>query len=141
MHGLDLSDEMVRRARGLFPELTFQQGDMRRLPFEDEVWGGIVSFYAIIHVERAGVVDVLREWWRVLRPGGSVALAFHGGEGELHSDDWFDQRVALSVSLFEEEEMRTYLSDARFTEIELSSRSHYDFEYPTQRMYAIGRKG
>ena len=138
--GLDLSEEMVRRARGLFPKLTFEQGDMRNPPSEDESWDGLVSFYALIHVERERVVETLAAWWRVLRPGGSLALAFHGGQGELHSDEWFDQPVALSVSLFEEEEMTTYLGEARFTGIHIASRPPYDFEYPTQRMYAIAHK-
>ena len=46
---------------------------------------GIVSFYAIIHLTRAEAAMTLQEFARVLQPGGFLLLAFHGGEGEIHS--------------------------------------------------------
>src|SRR5256885_9066218 len=66
---------------------------------------GIVSFYAIIHLTRAEAAMALQEFARVLQPGGFLLLAFHGGEGEIHSSEWFGQPVAIDVTLFEGGEM------------------------------------
>src|SRR5262245_59466201 len=68
--GLDLSPVMVEQARELHPAIAFAVADMRSLPLEDGALGGIVAVYSLIHIPRVEVVAVLREFWRVLRPGG-----------------------------------------------------------------------
>jgi SAM-dependent methyltransferase len=88
--GGDLSPEMIAVARRLNPGLRFEQGDMRvlrALPAGGGAWGGIAAFYSIIHIPRQGVVVALRELWRVLRPGGSLLLAFHIGDEVVHLDE------------------------------------------------------
>ena len=48
--GVDLSAELVERARRLNPGIEFQQGDMMALDIPDEAWVGIVAFYSLIHI-------------------------------------------------------------------------------------------
>src|SRR4029434_2987326 len=66
--GVDLSAELVARARRLTPGVTFRQGDMMSLDMPDEAWAGVIAFYSIIHIPRADIVRVLRELRRVLLP-------------------------------------------------------------------------
>jgi SAM-dependent methyltransferase len=49
-------------------------GDMRSLPFDDGSFDGIVSTYAIDHLNRDGITKALAEASRVLKPGGSFLL-------------------------------------------------------------------
>ena len=50
--GIDLSPELVERARRLNPGIEFQQRNMFALDAPEAAWAGIVAFYSIIHVPR-----------------------------------------------------------------------------------------
>jgi len=50
--GIDLSPQLVQRARRLNPGTEFQQGKMFALDAPEAAWAGIVAFYSIIHVPR-----------------------------------------------------------------------------------------
>jgi SAM-dependent methyltransferase len=67
--GVDRSEVAVRHARATFPELSFDEGDVLALPYEDESLSGYVSFGLAEHF-REGPQEMLREAARVLRPGG-----------------------------------------------------------------------
>ncbi|WP_040814672.1 class I SAM-dependent methyltransferase [Nocardia concava] len=80
MTGLDLSPEMIRLARELYPDIPFEVGPMERLPFEDAALAGIVAWYSIIHIPPARVPAVLGEFARVLRPGGHALFGFQAAD-------------------------------------------------------------
>ena len=140
MRGVDLSDEMVACATRLNPDISFAQGDMLALDLPEASLAGIVSFYAVIHLKREDVVPGLKEMSRVLRPGGKLLISFHGGEGELHRDEWYGLPVSVDVILMTRDEMIGYLQDAGFDEVDIREREPYEFEYPTQRMYAFATR-
>jgi len=138
--GLDLSAEMVRVASRLNPDIPFTQGDMSSLDLPDDSLAGVVLFYSIIHLEREDVTRALREMNRTLRPGGKVFLAFHGGAGNVHRDEWYGQAVSIDFRFFEGDEMAGYLEAAGFDEIKVRRREPYEFEYPTPRYYVSAQK-
>ena len=140
VQGLDLSAEMVECARRLNSGIPFTQGTMLALPVEDATLAGIVSFYAIIHLARVEAQEALREFYRALAPGGYLLLAFHGGEGEIHIDEWFGKRVDVTAALFGGDEMAQYAQGAGFAVVELLERAPYEFEHQTQRVYLLARK-
>src|SRR5438094_8873517 len=140
MCGVDLSQAMVKCASRLNPEIPFQRGDMRALEIPDASLAGIVCFYAIIHLKREDVPRALSEMHRVLKPGGRLLMSFHGGEGELHRDQWYDMPVSIDICLFEREEMSDHLEAAGFEVERIVDREPYESEYPTRWVYAFGRK-
>lgn len=140
IRGLDLSERMVDAARHLNPDIHFDRGDMLDLDLPDGSLAGIVSFYTIIHLKRDDVTRALREMLRVLQPGGRLLLSFHGGEGELHRDEWYGQPISIDVTLMTNDEVVGYLNAAGFTSIKVNEREPYEFEYPTRRMYATASK-
>lgn len=115
MRGVDLSPEMVRVATRLNTDIPFQQGDMLSLSLDDDSLAAVVLFYSIIHIKREDVTRVLQEIKRVLTPGGRLFIAFHGGEGELHRDEWYGETVSINFSLFQGSEMSGYLEAAATT--------------------------
>jgi SAM-dependent methyltransferase len=143
--GVDLSPGMVALARELTPALRFEQGDMRALALADGALVGIVAFYSVIHLPRAALPQALAEMTRVLAPGAPLQLAFHGGQGEVHTDDFLGQGVAVDATLFTPDEMAAALRGAGLAVEEIVTRPPYDFEYPSQRVYARavrpGRQG
>ncbi|HKV83639.1 MAG TPA: methyltransferase domain-containing protein [Ktedonobacterales bacterium] len=138
--GLDLSPGMVECAARLNPGMIFSQGSMLALPFPDANFAAIVAFYSIIHLARADAILALVEFHRALRPGGWLLLAFHGGQGEVHREEWYGERVRVHATFFTLDEMATYLRAAGFTVAEQHERLPYEGEYQSQRMYALARK-
>lgn len=140
--GVDLSPNMVKHAQRLNPDITFRQGDMLALPeVADSSYGGIAAFYSIIHIGRSSVVDALQELKRVLRPKGTLLLAFHVGQQVNHLDEWFGEKVSLDFFFFETEEMKGYLKTAGFELEEVIERDPYpDIEVQTRRAYMFARK-
>ena len=75
--GIDLNDHGVANGRrlaaahGVADRVMFHAADASRpLPFEPEAFDAVLSNDAMCHI--ANRLDVLREWHRVLRPGGRM---------------------------------------------------------------------
>ena len=71
-------DVTLRNARleGVIDRVTIETGDMRALPFADATFDLVVSSLAIHNIHgRAGRVQAIAEAWRVLKPGGRIAIA------------------------------------------------------------------
>ena len=67
--GIDWSEALCVRARQAVHGGTFVSGDMRKMPFDDALFGSIVSLGAVEH-DAEGPALALKEYLRVLRPGG-----------------------------------------------------------------------
>ncbi|HKT38117.1 MAG TPA: class I SAM-dependent methyltransferase [Ktedonobacterales bacterium] len=140
--GVDLSPEMVATARKRSPEIPFEQGSMLALATSDASWGGIVALYSIIHLPPEDRPQALSEFYRVLRPGGLLLLAFHMGDEHRHVDEWWGQEVSLDTWFLQPGEIEALLRVAGFT-VEMSLvRQPYapDVEHQSQRAYILSRK-
>jgi SAM-dependent methyltransferase len=78
--GLDINAAGVRnanqlaQARGLASRLRFEQCDAsKRLPFDDKTFDAVFSNDVLCHLP--GRTDVLRELFRVLKPGGQMLFS------------------------------------------------------------------
>lgn len=138
--GIDLSPEMVKRARRLNLGIEFRQGDMLALDAADGMWAGIVAFYSIIHIPRGDVVRALRELRRVLRPDGLLLLAFHIGDNIIHLDEWWGHKVCVDF-FFRSNEMVGYLKSAGFEIEEIIERDPCpEVEHQSRRACIFARK-
>jgi len=137
MRGIDLSEGMVKVAARLNPDIPFSRGNMLGLDLADDSLAAVVLFYSIIHIQRNDVTKVFQELARVLKPGGKLFMAFHGGEGELHRDEWYGETVSIDFCLFQGTEMTDYLEAAGFQNIRVIERDPYEFEHPTKRIYML----
>ncbi len=95
IEGTDLSPAMIDEARALCPELSFRVADMFALPYAEASLSGIVAFYAIVHLRTSELLAPVRDWHRVLVPGGLVAIAFHAGDEVVHVDELFGATTNL----------------------------------------------
>jgi len=83
IHGIDVSDEMIERARQNLREIPNAQvhvGDGSRLTqFEDESLDFVYSYAVFQHIpSRDVVLEYLNEVQRVLKPGGLARLQLNG---------------------------------------------------------------
>ncbi|EYB66528.1 hypothetical protein DEIPH_ctg103orf0058 [Deinococcus phoenicis] len=73
--GVDVAGRMLEVARGRaagLPQVTFEQAEATRLPFPDGAFDRVLCASGLFFVP--DMPGALREWRRVLRPGGQVAF-------------------------------------------------------------------
>ncbi len=77
---LDLSQAMMAQARakienaGMTDRVHFQQGNARELPYPDGAFDLLYNGYMFDLIPLDGFLPILREFGRVLRPGGKLVL-------------------------------------------------------------------
>ncbi|WP_395243254.1 class I SAM-dependent methyltransferase [Agromyces sp. MMS24-K17] len=72
--GVDQVPEFVDHARARHPGVPFRLGSVDELDEATGSVGGVLAWYSLIHHEPVHVQVPLREFARVLRPGGSLLL-------------------------------------------------------------------
>lgn len=79
--GIDLAENLLTLARlkaagrGL-TAVTFQVGDMEHLDFADATFDAVVSVFSIFFV--SDMVRQVAEFWRMVKPGGKLAITTWG---------------------------------------------------------------
>lgn len=131
MHGLDPSPVLLERARKRFskdPNLELKQGDARDLPFDENRFDAVFFHTVLCHVPNPE--KALMEAWRVLKPGGKLAVfdgdyatstvsvgvndplqsAVDSAMAGLVNDIWFVRKMRGLVSTigFEIDDFRSY---------------------------------
>jgi ubiquinone/menaquinone biosynthesis C-methylase UbiE len=71
--GLDASQEMLAVARRKPGAIKWYEGRAESLPFDDATFDAVVSQFGLMFFDDR--IAALREMWRVLRPGGRLAVA------------------------------------------------------------------
>ncbi len=79
--GLDLSAAMAAIAARA-TSLPFAVADMAALPIRSRTVSGLVSLYAVIHLDATQRAAAYAEFARVLRPGGYALIAFHTNDAD-----------------------------------------------------------
>jgi ubiquinone/menaquinone biosynthesis C-methylase UbiE len=80
LHGIDLDESRIERAKARFPSAKLHVGDARHLPWQNSSFD-LVSQFTLFSSILSGTVkkQIAREMWRIVKPGGVIL--------------WFDLRV------------------------------------------------
>ena len=83
--GLDISSESIEHAKATYKatNLSFQVGDVTRLPFPEKEFDACVCLEVIEHVENPD--DLLREVARILKPDGAFIASTPNGAVRVSS--------------------------------------------------------
>lgn len=114
--GVDLSEEMLKIARGKLArkqvEATLVQGDVYRLPFEDDSFDGVFSMAAFEFI--ADTPRALGELFRVLKPGGLLMVGtihLDSTWGRLYTSEAYEGSVFDGIPFKTLEEMAAFYPD------------------------------
>ena len=79
VEGIDLVPAFVESARSRFPDVPFRVGRLEAIDLPPGSVAGILSWYSIIHTPPGEIGQILDEFARCLRPGGTLLLGFFEG--------------------------------------------------------------
>lgn len=143
---LDLAPRMAsfaRRSSGL-PAVA---GEMTALPIAGATVRGLVSLYAVIHLDASARLAAYREFARVLMPGGVALVAFHTSDEEAgagsakHRTEWWGHAVRLTFRFLDPV---VEIGAARRAGLELVARLDRGpvpgAEHASQRTYLVLRR-
>lgn len=114
--GLDLSRGMLEAARMEYPG-AYVQADMRRLPLRPGV-DGVWCNAALLHLSRADAASALRDFHRVLAPGGILYLALKEGQGEEQRSDAYGPDVPRYFTYWLDDQLDEALRAAGFRRLD-----------------------
>jgi SAM-dependent methyltransferase len=124
VYGLDMTDEMLALARGNqraagVENVEFLKGEMENIPLPDGSVDAIIS-NCVINLS-ADKDRVLREAFRVLKPGGRLAVSDVVVRGEIPAEirRSIEMWVGCLAGALEENEYAGKLAQAGFTEISI----------------------
>jgi ubiquinone/menaquinone biosynthesis C-methylase UbiE len=139
--GTDVSRAMLAVARRRSPMIDFHHGDMLALNEPDGAYAGVLSFYAIVHLEPGQLVTAFREMRRVLRPNGLSLVAFHVGDERLRPGELWGTKVELEWVFFPPVIVEDALREAGLAIEARAEREPYlGAEHPSRRAYLFARK-
>ena len=132
-YGLDMTDEMLalaeeNRQKAGATNVTFLKGEIERIPLPDSSVDVIIS-NCVINLS-ADKGQVLREAFRVLKPGGRFAVSDVVVRGDVpdavrrNMELW----VGCVAGALEEQEYRALLAEAGFEQIDLEITREYTLD-------------
>ena len=154
--GLELEREIITKAQrnvGHLPDITLTQGNIYRLPFPDSYFDAVILSEILEHVDDD--VAGLREVYRVLKPGGVVAITVPNANYPFLWDPinktletLFDTHIqhgplagiwANHVRLYERDQLREAVTAAGFSAEAERSFTHYSFPFIHNLVYGLGK--
>ncbi len=120
--GVDISAEMVRRARENLPDATFIHADVLEVELPVSNFDAVVSFYALFHLPREQHDTLLRRIHRWLKPGGYLLITV-ASENEAPYTEGF-LGVTMYWSNYGLQEYETLLKEIGFELIEVTTVGH-----------------
>jgi SAM-dependent methyltransferase len=99
--GIDFSEKMITIARGMFPDISFIQGDAQALPFPNVSFDRVLSNFGLLHVSHPEMACA--EVCRVLKSGGKFGFTVWAGPdkspGARIVNDAIQSHADLNVGL------------------------------------------
>jgi SAM-dependent methyltransferase len=146
MTGLDLSAEMIERARELHPEISVVQGTFAVPPMprggdpRDPGWGLVTAWYAFVHLAQSEIGPTMTSLAKVLCRGGYLAVATHVGDEVQHPGELFGEPTDLDFVLHDPEVIIAAAEAAGLVDLEWYLRGPLQHEAQTRRLYLQGRR-
>jgi SAM-dependent methyltransferase len=141
--GLDLSPAMCATGSAV-TGLKFAAADMTALPLVSASLGGIVCFYAVIHLSPLDREAAYREFARVLHAGSQLLLAFHVRDADNRAGasrevgEFFGEQVELEFYYLDPDDELGRLRAAGFRTVARLDRAPVPgVEHPSERCYLL----
>jgi ubiquinone/menaquinone biosynthesis C-methylase UbiE len=112
--GIDVSTRMLELARTNAPRSTFVRMDMRSLDFPKGSFDCVICLYSIFHVPRRYHLEILRDFRRVLKAKGLLALHMGWSEWAGLEENWLGGGVPMYWSHYGRGKNLALIQKAKF---------------------------
>lgn len=137
--GVDFSENMLKEAEQLYPDLTFYKQDILSTSFKDASFDGIVLTYVINHFDNQGLQKLKAEIDRLLKKNGLVFLSVHVGNTEEFVPDPLNENVKIYYNFLNAKDLDTLFCD--YTRIYYKSRPSYgEEEFLCDKMFIMYKR-
>lgn len=140
--GLDFSENAISLAQAYFSDIKFVVDDMLNSTMASGSADGVLAFYAIVHFTYGEIAQVLKEWWRLLKPDGISLFSFHVGEEAIEVVDFLGVSGAKAVwQLLDVDRVLAIAEQVGFNVEEAVIRYPYrGYEHESKRAYLLLKK-
>ncbi|HEY32599.1 MAG TPA: methyltransferase domain-containing protein [Dehalococcoidia bacterium] len=111
--GVDISGEMISRARANVPQATFIKGDIMSVELPPSHLDAAVAFYSIFHLPREEHPELLRRIYRWLKPGGYLLATLSYLNEAPYTEDYLG--VTMYWSNYGLEDYKRIIEEIGFT--------------------------
>lgn len=94
--GIDISKKLIREAQKNAPKAKFKIMSMYNLKFPPKRFGAIVSFFAILHLEKSKIISVFKNFHKILNDKGYLLFSVNKGKEEGYFE-FFEKKVFFSA--------------------------------------------
>lgn len=139
----DIAAKAIELARMRYPHVRFSVENMLATSYADESFAGVVCFFGLAHFTYAEVECAIKEWKRILKPGGRALFTFVAGEGESVAVEGYMgvPDANASWNFFETDKILKIMSDNGLPYEEVLVRYPYiGKEYHKKRCYVLFKK-
>ena len=104
--GLDMSKEFLLFAKetvgrsALSERITFKEGDVNKMPFEDNIFDWVWSVDCVGYPTEENPLTILKEHARVVKPGGSIAILGWSSQMLLPGHPLLEARLNTTCSSY-----------------------------------------
>ena len=138
--GVDISEKCIEIARITNPNMRLEIADIGNLPFDNNSFDGVISYYSVINTPKIYVHRLFAEFRRVIKPDGYLLVAVKVGTTEGYIYDLLGIKTKIYSTVFTQEEIVAFFNEAGFKLEFCDKRNPYDFEISNERIFAIGKK-
>lgn len=114
-YGIDISDTMLRAASKKVSGNKLLKMDMHNLQFEKDFFDGVSSITVLQYTKKIKFNGILKQIYRVLKPGGKLFLVMFEGISEgVEIEKYNDSAFEVYTAYYTEDELCSLLKQAGF---------------------------
>lgn len=114
VEAIDLAKNLLLVSAASCPNMIKRVMDVRKLAYADHVFDGIWCSAVLLHLNSEDVLQALKEFHRVLKPGGILHISLKKGQGEYRSFIPSNPVLYRQFYLYNEAEVQVQLLNTGF---------------------------
>jgi 2-polyprenyl-3-methyl-5-hydroxy-6-metoxy-1,4-benzoquinol methylase len=103
IHGYDLSEEMIKKAKKNAPTGTFQIGDIRKLKLAPKTFHGVLASYCIPYLSYSETETLIKDIVKLLKPSGVLYMSCLEGIKSGFEQTSFSGEMAVYLYYYTED--------------------------------------
>lgn len=133
--GIDISPACIALSRMEAPALRFDVMDMAATVFADGSFDGLIAYYALHYHPRDHLPGIMREFARMLRPGGQLLIVAKEGNDEGWIGDPMKVAGQVFWSAWPADDLQSLAAENGFADIHCDARAPLTQEIAVRRIY------